>query len=286
MYNDVYMYTHWIWITRVSTNSFHILKFPWTVLPIFCWWFSDSTPSLKHRFFLGSFFSASISLKHWQHIKPSSFSHNPRWVSWHWWPSHCLRLWCLGPSVPKMIVFHFTAPLFLKGWFFRSPSPKVGGSGHACSVLSFCWGDLALFCKELFGCFQLKGYHIPSSSHPKPKNPSKWDESRHMTSNIEAIFLDHPIWPPSKSIQSPPKKPVLPTMFFCSGSLIAATDPVATLATYASLKVDPVLNVMVFGVTSWKKVWGWETLDCLVLGNYEWHKLDGHGRGSIYLHVY
>jgi len=45
-------------------------------------------------------------------------------------------------------------------------------------------------------------------------------------------------------------------MFFCSGSLIAATDPVATLATYASLKVDPVLNVMVFGVTSWKKVWG------------------------------
>lgn len=32
-----------------------------------------------------------------------------------------------------------------------------------------------------------------------------------------------------------------------SGSLIAATDPVATLATYASLKVDPVLNVMVFG---------------------------------------
>ena len=51
-------------------------------------------------------------------------------------------------------------------------------------------------------------------------------------------------------------------MLFCSGSLIAATDPVATLATYASLKVDPVLNVMVFGVTSWKKVWGWETLDC------------------------
>jgi len=34
---------------------------------------------------------------------------------------------------------------------------------------------------------------------------------------------------------------------FAYGSLIAATDPVATLATYASLKVDPVLNVMVFG---------------------------------------
>ncbi|CAE7551588.1 Slc9a8 [Symbiodinium natans] len=34
---------------------------------------------------------------------------------------------------------------------------------------------------------------------------------------------------------------------FAYGSLIAATDPVATLATYASLKVEPVLNVMVFG---------------------------------------
>lgn len=34
---------------------------------------------------------------------------------------------------------------------------------------------------------------------------------------------------------------------FAYGSLIAATDPVATLVTYASLKVDPVLNVMVFG---------------------------------------
>lgn len=30
-------------------------------------------------------------------------------------------------------------------------------------------------------------------------------------------------------------------------SLIAATDPVATLATYASLKVDPLLNILVFG---------------------------------------
>ncbi|CAK0848474.1 unnamed protein product [Prorocentrum cordatum] len=30
-------------------------------------------------------------------------------------------------------------------------------------------------------------------------------------------------------------------------SLIAATDPVATLATYSSLKVDPFLNIMVFG---------------------------------------
>ncbi|CAE7838953.1 Slc9a8 [Symbiodinium sp. CCMP2592] len=34
---------------------------------------------------------------------------------------------------------------------------------------------------------------------------------------------------------------------FAYGSLIAATDPVATLATYASLKVEPALNVMVFG---------------------------------------
>ncbi|CAE7564401.1 Slc9a8, partial [Symbiodinium pilosum] len=34
---------------------------------------------------------------------------------------------------------------------------------------------------------------------------------------------------------------------FAYGSLIAATDPVATLATYASLKVEPVLNIMVFG---------------------------------------
>jgi len=34
---------------------------------------------------------------------------------------------------------------------------------------------------------------------------------------------------------------------FAYASLISATDPVATLSTYAKLKVDPLLNIMVFG---------------------------------------
>lgn len=34
---------------------------------------------------------------------------------------------------------------------------------------------------------------------------------------------------------------------FAYASLISATDPVATLATYSSLRVDPLLNIMVFG---------------------------------------
>merc|ERR1719329_1498485 len=34
---------------------------------------------------------------------------------------------------------------------------------------------------------------------------------------------------------------------FAYASLVSATDPVATLATYSSLKVDPLLNIMVFG---------------------------------------
>lgn len=34
---------------------------------------------------------------------------------------------------------------------------------------------------------------------------------------------------------------------FAYASLISATDPVATLATYAKLKVDPLLNILVFG---------------------------------------
>mmetsp|Transcript_50129 Transcript_50129/g.93809 ORF Transcript_50129/g.93809 Transcript_50129/m.93809 type:complete len:674 (+) Transcript_50129:79-2100(+) len=38
-----------------------------------------------------------------------------------------------------------------------------------------------------------------------------------------------------------------PRTAFAYASLIAATDPVATLGTYASLKVDPLLNTLVFG---------------------------------------
>lgn len=38
-----------------------------------------------------------------------------------------------------------------------------------------------------------------------------------------------------------------PRTAFAYASLIAATDPVATLATYSKLKVDPLLNIMVFG---------------------------------------
>merc|ERR1719443_678511 len=34
---------------------------------------------------------------------------------------------------------------------------------------------------------------------------------------------------------------------FAYASLISATDPVATLSTYSKLKVDPLLNIMVFG---------------------------------------
>jgi len=34
---------------------------------------------------------------------------------------------------------------------------------------------------------------------------------------------------------------------FCYASLISATDPVATLSTYSKLKVQPLLNIMVFG---------------------------------------
>merc|ERR1719236_453815 len=34
---------------------------------------------------------------------------------------------------------------------------------------------------------------------------------------------------------------------FAFASLISATDPVATLSTYAKLKVDPLLNILVFG---------------------------------------
>jgi len=39
----------------------------------------------------------------------------------------------------------------------------------------------------------------------------------------------------------------MPRTAFAYASLIAATDPVATLATYSKLKVDPLLNIMVFG---------------------------------------
>lgn len=38
-----------------------------------------------------------------------------------------------------------------------------------------------------------------------------------------------------------------PRTAFAYASLIAATDPVATLSTYAALKVDPLLNILVFG---------------------------------------
>ncbi len=34
---------------------------------------------------------------------------------------------------------------------------------------------------------------------------------------------------------------------FAFGSLISAVDPVATLAIFAALDVDPVLNMLVFG---------------------------------------
>lgn len=40
---------------------------------------------------------------------------------------------------------------------------------------------------------------------------------------------------------------VLPRAAFVYASLVAATDPVATLATYSSLRVDPLLNILVFG---------------------------------------
>jgi sodium/hydrogen exchanger 8 len=39
----------------------------------------------------------------------------------------------------------------------------------------------------------------------------------------------------------------MPRTAFAFASLISATDPVATLATYSSLKVDPLLNIMVWG---------------------------------------
>jgi sodium/hydrogen exchanger 8 len=39
----------------------------------------------------------------------------------------------------------------------------------------------------------------------------------------------------------------MPRTAFAYASLIAATDPVATLATYTELKVDPLLNILVFG---------------------------------------
>ena len=62
-----------------------------------------------------------------------------------------------------------------------------------------------------------------------------YDDDDYYYYNYIYIYTRIISWPAHKSPRS------------LSGSLIAATDPVATLATYASLKVDPVLNVMVFG---------------------------------------